>query len=298
MKNTYKNSYTYRKTYKKMQNMRRGHKPRIPKLAIAAIFCAAALVAVFLAVKFLAYRDEDHIHSDNIAGFETSSQIPYIAMETKAGTVFNRLSASRGDNFTNANPGNSLVPLPDDRNQKIKISLPKEDIKSVSYQIRDLSTGDLIEESQVTDMEDVGGETVGVCQIKNLISHKREYKMQIKLETKKYPSLLYNTRVESMGDVWLEEKLGFVKTFTNNIYDSTKEEEIYNNVFPQTVTDASNYAVANYNSLAANIMWSKLSPSYEGGVIPTVVRVDDKSTKITESYPITITDNGAKKSYC
>lgn len=295
MKNTYKNSYTYRKTYKKMQNMRRGHKPRVPKLAIAAIFCAAALVAVFLAVKFLAYRDEDHIHSDNIAGFETSSEIPYIAMETKSGTVFNRLSASRGGNFTNANPGNSLVPLPDDRNQKIKISLPKEDIKSVSYQIRDLSTGDLIEESQVTDLEDVGEETVGVCQIKNLISHKREYKMQIKLETKKYPSLLYNTRVESMGDVWLEEKLGFVKTFTNNIYDSTKEEEIYNNVFPQTVTDASNYAVANYNSLAANIMWSKLSPSYEGGVIPTVVRVDDKSTKITESYPITITDNGTKK---
>lgn len=295
MKNTYKNSYTYRRKYKKMQNMRRGYKPRIPKFAIVAIFCAAALVAVFLAVKFLGYRDEDHIQSDNIAGFETSSQIPYIAMETNSGTVFNRLSASRGGNFTNANPGNSLVPLPDDRNQKIKISLPKDEIRSVSYQIRDLSTGDLIEESPVTDLEEVGGETVGLCKIKNLISNKKEYKMQIKLETSKYPSLLYNTRVESMGDVWLEEKLGFVKTFTNNIYDSTKEEEIYNNVFPQTVTDASNYAVANYNSLAANIMWSKLSPSYEGGVIPTVVRVDDKSTKITESYPITITDNGAKK---
>ena len=96
MKNTYKNSYTYRRKYKKMQNMRRGYKPRIPKFAIVAIFCAAALVAVFLAVKFLGYRDEDHIQSDNIAGFETSSQIPYIAMETNSGTVFNRLSASQG----------------------------------------------------------------------------------------------------------------------------------------------------------------------------------------------------------
>ena len=292
MKNTYKNSYTYRKTYKKMQNMRRGNKPGFPRLAIAAIFCAAALVAVFLAVKFLGYKDEDHIQVDNIAGFETSSQIPYIAMKTDAGTVFNRLSASRGGDFTNTKAGNSLVPLPNDRNQKIKISISRDDIRSISYQIRDLNTGDLIEESQVADLESEGDETEGICRIKNLISPQKEYKMQIKLETDKYPPLLYNTRLKSMGDVWLEQKLEFVKTFTRNIYDPSKEEEIYSNIFAQTVTDASNYASANYNSLAANIMWSKLSPKLDQAVIPTVVRVDNKSTKITESYPIIITDEG------
>lgn len=279
------NKNTYKKRYKKLLRLKKEKKPLFKWIFILT-FCVAALVAIFFSLKFFGYKQEDNRTFDEIANMEASHEIPYIVMKSKNNTVFNKLYAIKDDDIKTQNAIDSFLPIDDDRKQKIVISAKKDEIKSLKYRIREAGTNALVEEGNGIIEEEEKNQTNAVIPIKNLISPKVKYKLQIIVDTNKFGSLSYNTVFEQMGDVWLDQKIAYVNDFISKMYNPNDEDYIFSQMLPQLATDASNMAVATYKSMTANVMFKKINPRLAEKPTPTVARVDKDNTKISVSYPI------------
>ena len=295
-------SRRYKKTYRKMKsvykNVELDRKP-FPKPLLILIICAAAFVAAFFAIRQLVkvYNEskvEPVIHET--ASLGKGGKQPEIFMKSAEGKLFNRLSGNKGEEFLKQERGESLIPLTNDRKQTIVIDLPKSRISKVSYQVRNSGSGDLIEETDIENLTEEGGRTEAVIEIKDLLSDKRPYNLQIRLETADGAVSLYNTTVELLGDVWAKEKLDYVANLSGMLYDPSKSEEVYEEFFPLSETDGTNFAKAGYNSLTSLLMWEGLSAKKLEDPIPSIVKIDEESTKITQSYPIELTASDEKVS--
>ena len=282
----------YKKTYRKMKRVYKNvelEKRPFPKPLLIIIICAAAFVAAFFAVRgLISYYEESKkpVMVQEVASLTTGKTNPKVYMMTPEGRRFNPLTGNKAEDFAKDERGNSLVPLSDDRKQRVFIEASPEDIRTLSYQVRNVGNGDLIEETILPDIKSAQGGAEAVIEIKDLLNENREYNLQLRLEMNDDSVILYNTTIELMGDVWIEEKLAYVEKLTGWIYDSTKSEEIYEEFFPLSASDGTNYAKAGYNSLTSQTMWEGLGVRPLEKPVPTITKIDENSTKITQSYPI------------
>ena len=285
----------YRKTYRKMKrvykNVELERRP-FPKPLLILIICAAAFVAAFFAVRALVkYMEEKQVPHlvQETAKLDAGEEGVKICMKTPGGKRFNMLTGNKAADFLKDERGNTLVPLSADRKQTVFISAPKEDIRQLSYQVRNAATGDLTEETVAENLNPVEGGTEAVLEIKDLLNENREYNLQLRLEMNNGSVRLYNTIIELMGDVWAEEKLAYTERVTGLLYDSSKAEEVNEEFSPMSDTDGTNFAKAGINSLISVLMWEGLSPKPAEMPVPSIVKVDEESTKITQSYPVELT---------
>ena len=282
----------YKKTYRKMKRVYKNvelEKRPFPKPLLIIIICAAAFVAAFFAVRgLISYYEESKkpVMVQEVASITTGKSNPKVYMMTSEGRRFNPLTGNKAEDFAKDERGNSLVPLSDDRKQRVFIEASPEDIRTLSYQVRNVGNGDLVEETILPDIKGAQGGAEAVIEIKDLLNENREYNLQLRLEMNDDSVILYNTTIELMGDVWIEEKLAYVEKLTGWIYDSTKSEEIYEEFFPLSASDGTNYAKAGYNSLTSQTMWEGLGVRPLEKPVPTITKIDENSTKITQSYPI------------
>lgn len=292
----------YRKTYRKMKSVYKNvelERRPFPKPLLILIICAAAFVAVFFAVRALvSFVEEKKLPTlvQETGSLNEGGSGAKIYMKSPGGKLYNPLTGNKAADFLKDERGNTLVPLSGDRKQTVFISASKDDIRQLSYQIRNAATGELTEETIVENLNSVEGGTEATLQIKDLLNENRQYNLQLKLEMQDGPVSLYNTTVELMGDVWADEKLAYVEMITGLLYDSTKSEEVSEIFYSLSDTDGTNFAKAGYNSIASVLMWEGLSPETMEPPVPSIVKVDEDSTKITQSYLLELTASEDDKS--
>ena len=121
-----------------------------PKPLLIIIICAAAFVAAFFAVRgLISYYEESKkpVMVQEVASITTGKTNPKVYMMTPEGRRFNPLTGNKAEDFAKDERGKSLVPLSDDRKQRVFIEASPEDIRTLSYQVRNVGNGDLIEET-------------------------------------------------------------------------------------------------------------------------------------------------------
>ena len=294
---------SYKKTYRKMRQVQRevgSGKRGFSKIALIFILCgvAAGIIIAAVAAHLLTKdrKTKNEVRTDTTVSMSTGADIPYIEMLFEDGSVYNRLTGYQSDTFSREDKGYSLTILPSDLRQKLLISENFDEVKGITYQVRDLNTGDLLEETQVEEIIETGGLTEAVLNIKNLVTVRQEYNLQIRLERHNSPALIYNTRIESLEKPdAVREAVLFADEFIKRGITDNDTEYIENLIDTQTSTESFNYAKTDYSSPASLIMWSGLSPKTEERAIPSLLSIREGEAKISSSYPISVQGQNGKR---
>ena len=294
---------SYRKTYRKMRRVQKGIEARkkgFPKATLIFILCAVAagiITAVALGNYFAGKKKTvNEVHTNTTVAMGGDTQVPYVEMLTEDGAVYNRLSGYSSETFSKEDKGYPLTVLPGDLRQKILISEAFDNVESVSYQVRDLGTGDLTEESEAQDITETGGLTEAVLNIKDLINVRNEYNLQIKLKCKDRPAIIYNTRIESLGEPEdVKAALTFADEFIKRSISDDDTEYTEQYLTTMSSTDSFNYALTDITSPASLVMWKGLDPENAQRPVPSLISADDTKCVFSASYPITVDGTGGSR---
>lgn len=217
--------------------------------------------------------------------------LPVVMMQTEQGMLFNRLYGYTGE-IDSSLMGESLTPLPTDKKLAVVIDTYNQNIKGLSYKIRDLSDMSLIENTQVSDFTQEEERIHAVLNIKNLIDNNKEYLLEIILSTEKEEKISYYTKIISGTDFRVQDKLNFVLEFNGYTYDQSTLKNISQYIESSTSGDNSNYGKVNIHSKQAQIGWGDLNPFIESDMIPTVKEIGEEVAVIVLDYMI-----GAENKY-
>ena len=156
-----------------------------------------------------------------------------------------------------------------------------------------MADGALMEKTETAFTAD-GDNTNAQLDIKNLLNPNEKYQLQIRVEYTDNKTLYYDTVIENRGSTYLDEKIAFVNSFSDNIYDASKEKRsIFISCTPVRV-DITNFAVADIFSPTSLVTWNTLNPK-KFHVKHYIIAIDDNSTRMTMSYPISVTGSDGKE---
>lgn len=210
---------------------------------------------------------------------------PIVMMTTQEGVRFNALHGYAYEmDITKIN--GVITPLPADKKLDIYVSTYGEEINGVSYKVREIVSGELIEETKVSDYSIKNQELTATLNIKNLVENGRDYMLEICINTKKHENIFYYTRIIAGTYTALSDKLNFVINFNNYTYNKNDLNKIIDWIEPKTGADNTNFGYANINSSLAHIGWGELNPTVESAIIPTINEISGETASITLDYVI------------
>ncbi len=238
-------------------------KRKITFFAITIILCL--VIASIIYLRFFKRIDKN----DNSSLKSVEFNLPILAWGLSDKRV-NMLYPYKGD-MSNNIAYDSLNILPEDRKLKLNLSNNEGIVKSISYEIRDFS-GELIENTNINEIENKSGNFEFTLPIQNLILDSREYILKVKVDfqTKEdeenIESLYYYSRIRAYDDETFTNMLNLANDFSTRNFDYDKARE--NTTYLETdgsisaknlceVTLKSSFDMLTYNNLKLNLLDEK-----------------------------------------
>lgn len=288
---------SYKSLYRKMnKGQGKTGKKKLGFLVLILIIAAVAVTVITLfATNTINFSRKGAIVavSENV-NLENAKRNPTVTFKTANGNAYNKLTGVSRDNFSFEQNINTYSPIDSDRKQYISVDVNKDEIKSISYEVRSMADGALMEKTE-TAFTANGDNTNAQLDIKNLLNPNEKYQLQIRVEYTDNKTLYYDTVIENRGSTYLDEKIAFVNSFSDNIYDASKEKEVFSYLAPQSGVDITNFAVADIFSPTSLVTWNTLNPKKVSRETLSIIAIDDNSTRMTMSYPISVTGSDGKE---
>ncbi len=191
-----------------------------------------------------------------------------------------------------------VTPLGSDRRIDFKIDAYGNGISSLSFQLRSLLDGRLIEESQIFDYARAGDTVTGSVVIKDLMKPETEYSFCFMLQTEGGKLLRYYTRVIPMSEHGLWSKLDFAFYFHDATFDKAKTKtELTTYLESNKHGDNSSFTYVDIHSSSDQVSWGELKPERVVKARARVREIDKDSAQIVLDYTVRIRE-GEHDAYC
>lgn len=178
----------------------------------------------------------------------------------------------------------TITPLPEDRALPITVKTYGANVEKISYEVRSLDTTRLVEQTEVTDFEDNGDTISAVFDIKNLLEEDKEYILKIIISTDTAENINYYTRIVKDDNLYVKEKLDFVKEFNQKTFDKEAAEDLVIYLESSSFADNSNLNTVNINSKFEQVTWGSLDMKQETVPIPQIKEIDSQTASIVLNY--------------
>lgn len=194
--------------------------------------------------------------------------------------------------------GNSIAPVSLDRTLDIRITEQGTQVTSISYRVRDMETGKLIEDGKIKDWESVEGMISARISFSSLVEEDTQYQMELILKTKEQGELYYNTRIYCGEQETTIQLLAFAEEFSAATLDKTAAESV---LVPYILTGESRNNedlshVDLYHKFSA-LTWGSLSPRLEGEVETMIHEISAAQISLTFTYTLASEDEAGELSY-
>lgn len=252
------------------------------RLVILKTIILAAAFVITISVTFLSNNTTQD--ETMFTTFETTN-IPVLYMQTEGGRLINPAYGYAKD-VGERKIFNGITPLYENRNLNISFYNYGARILSISYQVRDIETNQLLEDTQVKTMESSEDYVNATLNIKNLIQKDREYLLTLTVNTDKQENIKYYERIIWSDNLKTDEKLDFVLTFNGYTYNKDQIINIGQWIETNESGDNTNFGRVNIYSTRAQIGWGNLSPRIEGNVTPVIWEITPSSAQMGLSYRV------------
>lgn len=211
--------------------------------------------------------------------------LPVVYMRTEGGYLINPaygyLSKVNG-----AELFNGITPLDENRNVTAVIYNYGKKITGVSYQVRDIETGSLLEDTKAVPDDGKAGYVTAEFNIKHLIEKDKQYLLKVVVSTEDCEAVEYYQRILWADNLNVDGKLDFVMKFHGLTYDKERLSEIVQWIETDSTGDNTNYGSVNIHSTAEQIGWGDLDAMVEGEVTPVLLELNSSVAQISLHYRV------------
>lgn len=181
-----------------------------------------------------------------------------------------------------------LTPIFSDRTVNILVDTRSNSIMGASFEIRSLDGSNLVENTKI-DMSKATRENEVAnipIQIDNLIEKDREYLLVLKLQTDRFDSIYYYTRLILLTNNYCKEVVDFAKNFSDATMSEENAESIISYLEPNAAKDNTNLGDVNINSSFNQICWGSLKPEKMTDTKVSVKEVLDSVVCLELTYKV------------
>ncbi|MCR5301492.1 MAG: C39 family peptidase [Lachnospiraceae bacterium] len=182
----------------------------------------------------------------------------------------------------------SITPLMANRSVSFRVDLYNAVIAKVSYEVRPVDMSRLIEETEISDYTHEGDSIFATAVLKDLIEDDVEYMLIIKLTTSGGDVVRYYARVINRAELYLTEKMEFVRDFSDRTFNREAAATIKKNMESNAEGDNSSYAYVNIHSSFNQLTWGDLEPVLVTDKDMELLEIDEISASIMLKYQVEI----------
>lgn len=216
-----------------------------------------AFVLTFLVTVFVGIRIMNTGHN-NMTMEMADASFPVVYMSSQ-GNTYNQLFGYAGESDT-AFQRDTITVLGEGRNTDFNVLSYGREVSGVSIEVRNIEGTRLIENTPVTDLEYTKTGVRGTITLKDLIDRDTEYSLAIILTLDEEQEICYYTRVIWSDNLYLAEKMDFVKDFHNRLYDKEQAKEITKYLEPNSqLADNTTFHTVNIHSSFKQITWGDMA---------------------------------------
>ena len=184
----------------------------------------------------------------------------------------------------------SITPMSADRTIPIKIKTFGSVVTDVAYEVRTMDMARLLENATLSASEYNNDEITAVIPVKDLIVDEQEYMLVIKLSLSDGRIASYYCRFIDKPELYLTEKLDFVKDFSSKTFDKKAAEEIRRYMESNSDGDNSSFGHVNIHSNFNQLTWGELEPVLESEKELRILDIDSRDAEIILSYTVSAKD--------
>ncbi len=181
-----------------------------------------------------------------------------------------------------------ITPLVANRSVSFRADLYDAVIAKVSYEVRPVDMSRLIEETEISDYTNEGNVIYATAMLKDLIEDDREYMLIIKLTTSGGDVIRYYARVINRAELYLTEKMDFVRDFSDRTFDREAAAEIKKYMETNADGDNSSYSYVNIHSNFNQLTWGDLEPKLVTDKDMELLEIDETTASIMLRYQVEI----------
>ena len=181
-----------------------------------------------------------------------------------------------------------ITPLMANRSITFRADLYDAVIAKVSYEVRPLDMSRLIEDTEVSDFIYEGDVIYATATLKDLIEDDTEYMLIIKLTTSGGDVIRYYARVINRAELYLTEKMQFVREFSDKTMDKQNSADIKKYMESNADGDNSSYAYVNIHSNFKQLTWGDLEPIVVTDKDMELIEIDETTASIMLRYQVEI----------
>ena len=191
----------------------------------------------------------------------------------------------------------SMTPVGADRKLSIEIDSFDNVIQKISFQVRSLSDGRLIEDTEVLDyIESEEGMTADIT-LKDLMAYGEEYSLCIYLTTGDNKVIRYYTTVVRNDDTAYSEKLDFSYNFSDTTFDRSRGKELATYLESNEQGDNTTYERVDIHCSLDQICYGTLNISRISEPEAVIRDIDDETAVIDIIFRAEVPENNRKKRF-
>ncbi len=157
----------------------------------------------------------------------------------------------------------SITPLLPGRRLGLWIDTYGTGVSGISFEVRSLDGGRLVENTQVEDYEEQEEGIALSFGLKDLIEMDQEYMLVLILKLENGKEVRYYTRVVSTEDYHVEDKLDYVTDFSRKTFDKVAARELTKYMESNADGDNSSFGHVDIHSSFKQVTWGELEVEQE-----------------------------------
>ncbi len=186
-----------------------------------------------------------------------------------------------------------LTPMGQDRHLNILIDCYGEEVRELRVQLYSLVDGRLIEDTPLTDYVQEGETVRASVTLKDLIKNDVEYSLCFVLGTDNYKELRYYTNIVRCGDVYMAEKLDFIRHFDDLTFDkSAASEELPTYLESGDKGDNTTFRKVDIHSSLHQVTWGDMPVQRLTEPVATIYEMDASTAQMSLDYIVQVAYGG------
>lgn len=179
-----------------------------------------------------------------------------------------------------------ITPLMANRELSFRADLYDAVIAKVGFEVRSMDMSRLIEDTEISDFQFEKDAIFATLQIKDLIEEEQEYMVIIKLTTSSGDIIKYYARVINRAELYLGEKMDFVKNFSEMTFNKENIDELKIYMESNAEGDNSSFGHVDIHSSFNQLTWGNLHPKVITDKDMELLEIDPDNACIMLSYQV------------
>lgn len=177
-----------------------------------------------------------------------------------------------------------IIPITQNHTVSMKINLRGNKLKTISYELKDLKEGKLIDNGDIKKWDQKKGAASITYEASTIMEERKEYFLKFTIATDKHEKINYYTRAMVMNEEVVPKQIAFAKKFSDDTFSEEKGVKLAAYLEPDSRYASDSLGQVTIRSSIGMLIWKTLRP--------------ERTTKIDVSIKdICVKDSGQAGTY-